>query len=159
MGDYTVLTFTGLSKWATLNSLWAIIEKMGKEPRNVVLVHTSPISNEAKSARKMIETLLSQSDKKHFIHDISVPPENFHELPQRLKEYVDRSQRFDEKVVLDVTPGRKLFVATLLDSPLCDAVDTVSYLFLDRLEGAGCPYPMIPFKRQTLITLRGELDA
>ena len=152
MKDAVLVTFTGSSKWATLNGMWALVEQGGLLPSKVIVLHTSPITDDSADARRLIERFVSTLDDCQLV-DISLPTDDVSFMRERLEKIIEVELEDGNRVFVDMTPARKLMALALMASPWIRKVERLSYLHVDNLENADRPYPMIPFKRQQLLTL------
>ena len=152
MGDIVLITFTGNTRWATINGLWALVEEENIVPDRIIALHTSPITEDAKDTRSLLATFISGM-KGCTLIDESIPTDDVQFMRKMLEDIIKKERSKGSRIFIDMTSARKLVALSMMASPSIKEVERLSYLHVDNLENADRPYPMIPFKRQVLLSL------
>jgi hypothetical protein len=143
------LTLLGRSKWALINSYYAVQEEKDYRPDKVI------IYNETKSDSTPIPDAITTISKEYgFTPKIEVKTlseGDFIAAGNTISSDLKQLKQEGYETALDITPGRKALVAGAILSATKQNIDHIYYLMIDSTDEADKPYPLIPRKRQTLI--------
>ena len=157
MAGKVYITVTGISKWAVLNSLWGAIHLKGFIPDKVYVL----VCREAKSylpeLSKWLKMLLVSYGSKAELVQVEVDEGNFGETAKLVSEIIESEKAHSNEVAIDITPGRKAIVSSILIPGWEKKADHVFYLYLKDLRNADRPYPMIPSDLQKLVDFKSEV--
>jgi|GEM_PF-1188149 len=151
---YVLVTDTGRSFWAVVNSVHAFLKETGIRPEKIVVLY-----EDGTDLGKIPEYLRMLA--RHY----GVEEPIYHMLPEADFEGARRmivSRVLWEdvaegaEVVMDVTPGRKAIVVAQVMAAVDGMASHIMYLYIRRLDNADRPYSMIPLALQELKFLHGE---
>jgi hypothetical protein len=148
------ITLLGRSKWALINSYYAVLEEKTYYPNKVI------VCSEANSHPEEISSALTAISEEYgfkpSIEVKTIPDGDFIAAGNLIKLDLKQLKEADYETALDITPGRKATVAGAILSATRQSIDHIYYLMIDSTDEADKPYPLIPFKRQKLIDFAEE---
>ena len=152
-----LITITGISRWAVVNGIWAMIRHRDYIPDKVYLVNR--IGNEAEGERLMesIRFLIRSHGREAEIVHVKVDEKDFVRIGRKISSLIETEKEEGNEVALDITPGRKAVVASALIAAREKGIDHVFYLYIEDAFMADKPFPMIPFQIQHAIDLETEV--
>lgn len=148
------LTLLGRSKWALINSYYAVLEEKSYFPTNVIIY-----TEAHQDTKQIIEAITEISKEYSFNPTITVktlPEGDFIAAGNTISLDLKQLKQEGYETALDITPGRKALVAGAILSATRQNIDHIYYLMIDSTEDADKPYPLIPRKRQTLTDFAEE---
>ncbi len=151
---HVLVTDTGRSFWAVVNSVHAFLKETGIRPEKIIVLY-----ERGTDLGKIPEYLRMLA--RHYGAAVPI----YHMLPEAdfngaRKRIVSRVLWEDvaegAEVVMDVTPGRKAIVVAQVMAAADGMASHIMYLYIRKLEKADRPYSMIPLALQELKFLHGE---
>ncbi|KXA99628.1 hypothetical protein AKJ40_02725 [candidate division MSBL1 archaeon SCGC-AAA259M10] len=156
------ITLLGRSTWALLNTFYAVVNE-GNKPDSVHIYVEKSYEDELEAVEKGLKIIangfnFSPEIKPHMVNDAS-----FAEAVAGIRKTLQGLIKGDNKVMIDITPGRKALVAGALLSAFDLStredlkVDRIFYLAIETTEDVEKPYFMIPMEIQELTEMREEM--
>lgn len=142
------ITMVGLSDWAIFNSLWAAIRLRNYVPDKIYIFTITKRRKQAELARRRFHALLKEYGKKAKIDIIEVAEADFVSSGKRINEVVKEEKTNENKIAIEVTPGRKAMVAGALVPSIQGKVDHVFYLYLENFDYSDNLFMRIPLTIQ-----------
>jgi len=147
------ITTVGWSPFAVINPIWAYCKENDEYPDKIILISTpfERIKHSLNICRRYISEILKAYSGKHFKDDYIINEEiendNIEIYADKLNKIIEREKnRKPDKIILDMTPGRKYMSAinvyygyNLKDTPI-----QVFYLHLEESKYQDVPYPLTP---------------
>ena len=158
----TWITTVGWSPFAVINPIWAYCKENDECPNKIILIYTpyDKIKNSVLVCKRyIIEILKSYNGKnlsKESIIQEEIENDNIEIYADKLNKVIEREKKFKpEKIILDMTPGRKYMSAinvyygySLSETPI-----QVYYLHLEESKYQDVPYPLSPIIKNELIDI------
>ncbi|KXB07714.1 hypothetical protein AKJ51_00375 [candidate division MSBL1 archaeon SCGC-AAA382A20] len=160
MGVY--ITLLGRSTWALLNTFYAVANE-GKEPDSVHIFVEKSYKDKLETAEEGVRIIsdgfgFSPEIKSHIVNDAK-----FKDALSGMKETLQDLFNEENRILIDITPGRKALVAGALlsASRLTNKgefnIDRIFYLAIETTEDVAKPYYMLPMEIQKLREMREEM--
>ena len=158
MAGKALLTLLGRSKWALINTYYALLAEKEYFPDQIVIITEEPYKEQLLKVREGFEVLSSEYGFTPDICEISLPASAFYEAGKKISTLVKELKADDYEIAIDITGGRKALVAGTLLSIANQGVNHVFYLAIDSLDDASKPYMMIPLSIQHLRDFTEETE-
>jgi len=151
------ICFLGVTPHAIYNTIWAAISKNICKPAKFHFIASKEAIKHRNIVEKKVKTIcqefldITPEIKFHIVdeHDL----EDIFKVP---REIARQEKEKGNKVIVDVTPGRKyMSIAALLAAFDCGA-EKILYLHLKDISYQGLDYPLIPYPLQELRDLKNE---
>lgn len=147
------ITTVGWSPFAVINPIWAYCKENDECPNKIILIYTpiERIKHSLNICSRYISEILKTYNGKHLKEDSIIIEEiendNIEIYADKLNKIIEREKnRKPDKIILDMTPGRKYMSAinvyygyNLKDTPI-----QVFYLHLEESRYQDVPYPLTP---------------
>ncbi len=147
------ITTVGWSPFAVINPIWAYCKENDECPNKIILIYTpfERIKHSLNICRRYISEILKTYNGKYLKEDSIIIEEiendNIEIYADKLNKIIEREKnRKPDKIILDMTPGRKYMSAinvyygyNLKDTPI-----QVFYLHLEESKYQDVPYPLTP---------------
>ncbi|PTD94889.1 hypothetical protein C9439_00160 [archaeon SCG-AAA382B04] len=150
--DNELITFTGRSDWALVNSYWAILFHDGISFDSIHVISTRQEIDDVKKALKEVSRNYGFTPSvklNHLENDLDV------KKPAKVVEEINSEQN---NVFINITPAKKVVASSALIKGIASDVEKIYYLHIDEVSNASYPYFDIPFSRQDLVELiKGEV--
>lgn len=144
------ITMLGRSGWALVNSYYAAVRERGYQPDEVVVFAEDGTAGNLEAASAGIRAVSAKYGFQPDVRSEVVKDGNFTEAGRKMTEMIKAWKSSENKIAVDITPGRKALVVGAL-MPLNKIwVDHIFYLQIDDTSDSAKPYMMIPLSRQTL---------
>ncbi|WP_456367873.1 hypothetical protein [Thermococcus sp.] len=144
----------GRSPWALVNTFYASVMR-GERPEEIYVVTEERDSKNLLKVRKAIETISNAYGFSCGINSIVIPDNDFREAERVLKKLFSELESRGERIVLNITSGRKALVAAAIIHSMDSNVEGVLYLALLDDRFPNRPYMMIPKHLQVLKNFLG----
>lgn len=158
----TWITTIGWSSFAVINPIWAYCKENEEYPDKIIIIHTphEQIKNNLQICKRYITEILKSYNGKNFnkdsIIDEEIENDNIELYADKLSKVIEREKNLkSNKIVLDMTPGRKYMSAinvyygyNLSETPI-----QVYYLHLEESKYQDIPYPLCPIIKNELVDI------
>ena len=158
----TWITTIGWSPFAVINPIWAYCKEYEEYPDRIIIFYTpyKRIKYNLHICKKYITEILKSYNKKNFnensIEEVEIENDNIQPYADRLSKIIQRekNQRTD-KIILDMTPGRKYMSAinVYYGYSIAEIPIQVYYLHLEESKYQDVPYPLSPIIKNELIDI------
>ena len=147
------ITTVGWSPFAVINPIWAYCKENDECPNKIILIYTAfeRIKHSLNICRRYISEILKTYNREYLKEDSIIIEEiendSIEIYADKLNKIIEREKnRKPDKIILDMTPGRKYMSAinvyygyNLKDIPI-----QVFYLHLEESRYQDVPYPLTP---------------
>jgi len=146
------IALMGRSGWAVVNAFHSLIIETDERPESIKLLYESQYADEIDPIVEGLE-IIQETYTDADVEGIETADWDAKQAGQRARELAEEMKDNGQRVILDITSGRKaLVVGTILALRKLN-INYVHYLAIETTEGVAKPYPMIPREIQQPVNL------
>ena len=142
--ETTLIIQVGRTPIAVVNAIWSILDSGEKITRIIYLCtkETKPLTN------KILKAVCELNPCRQEVEEITAEPDQIY---LKLSNLIEREKKKGRRVILDITPGRKITSVLMLKAAYEKKADEVYYLLLKNIEYQDEIYSLIPWPAQKLL--------
>lgn len=152
LGETGYIALMGRSGWAVVNAFHSLVIETDECPETVKLLYEAQYADETEPILEGLE-IIQETYTEADVEGIETADWDAKQAGQRAQELGEEMKDNGQRVILDITSGRKaLVVGTILALRKLN-INHVHYLAIETTEGVAKPYPLIPRQIQQPVNL------